>query len=185
MPILKKEPDIYPENLLDAGATDPPEKAWFVMYTLARQEKKLMRQLHTDHIFHYGPVIANRTRSPQGRIRVSFVPVFTGYVFVLATENERYDVVSSGCVSRCIPVTNPEEFRNDLRRIRHMLETGTDVRVETTPVVGRRAIIRRGAMVGLTGTVSKVDNHHRLTVLVNFMQQGASVQIDEADVEFT
>ena len=40
-----------------------------------------------------------------------------------------------------------------------------------------------GAMAGLRGTISKVHSQHRLTVVVNFMQQGASILVDEADVE--
>ena len=50
-------------------------------------------------------------------------------------------------------------------------------------MIGRPAVIRSGAMVGLKGTVTRVDKQHRLTILVNFMQQGASVLVDEADIE--
>ena len=44
-------------------------------------------------------------------------------------------------------------------------------------------MVKTGAMKGLKGTITKVNSQHRLTVLVNFMQQGASVIVDEADVE--
>lgn len=76
-----------------------------------------------------------------------------------------------------------EELVADLQKIRLMLINGTEARPEPRPVVGRTAMIRRGAMAGLKGTVTKVNNEHRLTVLVTFMQQGASVIVDEADVE--
>jgi hypothetical protein len=38
-------------------------------------------------------------------------------------------------------------------------------------------------MTGLRGTITKVHAQHRLTVMVNFMQQGASILVDEADVD--
>ena len=41
----------------------------------------------------------------------------------------------------------------------------------------------RGAMAGMRGVVTRIDNAHRLTVIVNFMQQGASMLVDEADVD--
>jgi len=182
MPILEKEPDIFPDNLLDQGAPDTDSK-WFAMYTLARHEKEFMRMLRPLNIGHYGPMVQQRKRSPAGRIRTSYVPLFTGYVFIRGDEVDRHNAVSTGCISRCLPVTESEELIEDLRRIRMMLEKGSDVRPEPKPLVGRAAVVKRGAMAGLKGTITKVDNQHRLTVLVNFMQQGASVVVDEADVD--
>ena len=64
-----------------------------------------------------------------------------------------------------------------------MVIAGSEVRPEPKPLVGRMAIVRNGAMKGLKGTITKTLSQHRLTVLVNFMQQGASVIVDEADIE--
>ncbi|MDA1231814.1 MAG: antitermination protein NusG [Planctomycetota bacterium] len=182
MPILAKEPDMFPEGLLEqAGAG--PDDSWFAMYTLARQEKELMRKLRPLKIAHYGPMIAQRKRSPAGRIRTSYVPLFTGYVFVRCDEVGRHDAVSTGCISRCLSVAESEELIADLRCIRQLVTVGSDIRPEPKPVIGRAAIVKTGAMKGLRGTVTKALNQHRLTILVNFMHQGASVIVDEADVE--
>lgn len=182
MPILAKEPDMFPESLLDQPA-DSLDDSWFAMYTLARQEKELMRKLRPLNIAHYGPMIQQRKRSPQGRIRTSFVPLFTGYVFIRGDEVARHNAVSTGCISRCLPVTEQEELIDDLRRVRQLLLTGEEVRPEPKPLVGRMAMVKNGAMKGLKGTITKTLSQHRLTVFVNFMQQGASVIVDEADVE--
>jgi len=182
MPILAKEPDMFPESLLDQPVGDKDD-AWFAMYTLARQEKELMRKLRPLNIAHYGPMIAQRKRSPAGRIRTSYVPLFTGYVFVRCDEVGRHDAVSTGCISRCLTVTESEELIEDLRRIRQLVTVGSDVRPEPKPLVGRAAVVKTGPMKGLRGTITKALNQHRLTILVTFMQQGASVIVDEADVE--
>lgn len=182
MPILAQEPDIFPDSLLDKPA-DSLDDSWFAMYTLARQEKELMRKLRPLKIAHYGPMIQQRKRSPQGRIRTSYVPLFTGYVFVRGDEVARHDAVSTGCISRCLPVTEHEELIEDLRRIRQLVITGAEVHPEPVPLVGRTCVVRNGAMKGLKGTITKTLNQHRLTIMVNFMQQGASVIVDEADVE--
>lgn len=183
MPILAREPDLYPADLFSDKIVTPQDESWFAMYTMARREKELMRQLREQRITHYGPLVANRTRSPAGRIRTSWVPLFSGYVFVRGDEIQRHDAVSTGCISRCIRVNESELLVTDLHRIRLLIERGDDVRSEPRPVVGRTAVIRRGALAGLRGIVTKMNTGHRLTVMVNFMQQGASMTIDEADIE--
>ena len=104
MPILKSEPDCYPENLFDK-----PDEAipWWACYTRARQEKQLMRTLRKAEIGHYAPIISRRYRSPAGRLRESYLPQFANYVFVYGDEMARYAAVCSGSVSRTIAVTQP------------------------------------------------------------------------------
>ena len=48
--------------------------------------------------------------------------------------------------------------------------------VELDDLADLRERLRKAcAAAGLKGTITKVHNQHRLTVLVNFMQQGASI----------
>ena len=182
MPILAHEPDLFPEDLLEKET--PSDLQWFAMYTLSRREKELMRQLRAKKIAHYGPLVEQRKRSPAGRIRTSYVPLFPGYVFVCGREQERYEAIASGCISKCLEITEPSQFVADLRRIRQLLIVGEDVRPEPKPLIGKAAIVKSGAMAGAKGIVTHSHSQHRLTILVKFMQQGASVVIDEADLEF-
>ncbi|MFY9254899.1 MAG: UpxY family transcription antiterminator [Fuerstiella sp.] len=185
MPILGQEPDLYPEELLTSPEIIVPDGNWFAFYTLSRREKELMRRLRVQKIAHYGPMIPHRTRSPQGRIRTSYVPLFSGYVFVCGTEEDRYNTVATGCISKCINVTEPEILVRDLQKIRMLEEHGVDLKAEVRPVVGQRARIVRGPLKEreLVGTITKVNSQHRLTIVVNFLQQGASIMVDEADLE--
>lgn len=185
MPILDEEPDLYPVELLDSPEIVVPGGEWYAIYTLSRREKELMRRLRVQKIAHYGPMVPRRTRSPKGRVRTSFVPLFTGYVFVYGTEEDRYNTVATGCISKCLSVTEPEILVNDLARIRLLAQHGEDIQAETRPVVGQKARIVRGPLKEreLVGTISQVNSQHRLTIVVNFLQQGASITVDEADIE--
>lgn len=185
MPILDQEPDLFPDNLLELPTDSNPESAWYAIYTLSRREKDLMRRLRAQKIAHYGPLVAKRTRSPKGRIRTSYVPLFTGYVFVCGTEEDRYNTVATGCVSKCIDVTEPEQLITDLRQIRKLEEFGEDLQSEIRPAIGQLARIVRGPLKDkeLVGTITKINSQHRLTIMVNFLQQGASITVDEADLE--
>lgn len=183
MPILAREPDIFPDNLLDERTPCPDGNRWYVIHTLSRREKELMRRLKSHQIAYYSPLSVSRKRSPAGRIRTSYLPLFRGYVFLLGTEEDRHCAVTTGCVANCLEVSDAEQLVTDLRRIQVLNHEGADIRPEPKPAIGSRAIVTSGPMTGVEGTVTKVHSQHRLTVLVSFMQQGASVTIDEADVE--
>jgi transcriptional antiterminator RfaH len=55
--------------------------------------------------------------------------------------------------------------------------------VESQLAPGRRVRIRHGALAGLEGTVLKRRDETRLVVSVDFIQQGASIQIDDSQLE--
>ena len=83
MPILAPEPEIYPENLLDCPDVGHEEnRGWWVVHTRPRQEKALARRLAAADIANYVPQVERRYRSPGGRKRVSYAPLFHVYSFV-------------------------------------------------------------------------------------------------------
>src|SRR5687768_9707026 len=120
MPILSKEVDLFPSDLLDRleiqtiGLTTN----WYALYTVSRREKQLMRKLLQLNIAFYGPVIERRYRSPNGRVRTSYQPLFSNYVFVHGDCGQRYASLTTNCVSRCYEVPNGRELVEDLRSIK-------------------------------------------------------------------
>jgi transcription antitermination factor NusG len=185
MPILPREPDIFPEDVLAEAhwAQRPPEAKWWALYTLPRREKDLVRRLRNMTISHYSPMIARRTRSPGGRVRTSYVPLFSGYVFVLGCDEERHRAVTTNCVSRCLEVPNGERLAHDLRQVRRLIDSGAPLTPEARIEPGHRVRIRAGSLIGLEGTVVKRRGTARLLVVVEFLQRGASVQLDDYQVE--
>ncbi len=194
MPILKPEPDIWPLDVLDVsedmaamlGSSEPtPEdpNAWWALYTLARFEKKLMRQLHEEKIAYFGPTIERRKRSPQGRIRVSMEPLFPNYVFMRGDAEHRYRAVCTGSVSRWMPVPNPLELVTDLKQIRELILTGAPLTPEAKLEPGQKVRVKSGIFKGFEGTVIRREKEVRLLVSVRYMGRGASVALDDCQVE--
>lgn len=181
MPILSAELDINPSNLLEEDST--LSAAWWAMYTLPRHEKKLMRCLVDTDVSFYAPIIKRRYRSPNGRLRTSHQPLFSSYVFVCGDEMQRYRAVSTGCVSRWLPVVNVPEFVEDLRQIRGLIAQDAPLSPESRLEPGQRVRIRNGAFAGYEGVIVRREKEVRLQVFVRFMDQGVSVLLDDCQAD--
>ena len=177
MPILSEEPDLYPQTLLDQS---PPEadRRWFALYTKARQEKSLARELLHRRIPFYLPLV-KKTSISRGRKRVSRVPLFAGYVFLFGAEEDRVQSLATNRISRVLPVEHPEQLVFDLRQLRRLIAAEAPLTIESRLAPGRRVRVRQGAFAGLEGIVLKRRAETRLLVSINFLQQGASVEIDD------
>jgi transcription antitermination factor NusG len=181
MPLLKQETDLFPRTLLDDSLAG--QSPWWVMYTMSRQEKKLMRQLESLEIPFYGPTIARRYRAPNGRLRTSIEPLFTNYVFVCGEEAARYKAVCTGSVSRWMPVSDPNELIADLRQIRDLIATNAPLAPEARIEPGQRVRVRSGPFKGFEGIVLRRENQIRLLISVRYMGQGASVALDDCQLD--
>jgi transcriptional antiterminator RfaH len=184
MPILPSEPDVYPAELFDRF--DPNEAQpgqWWAMYTMARREKELARRLRGLEIAFYSPLVHKRVRSPSGRVRDSYVPLFASYVFVYGNELQRHQAFSTNCISRCLSVPDGAQLVRDLRQIRQLIELDAPLTIEARIEPGRRVRVRSGSMAGLEGTVVKRRGKDWLVVAVEFLQQGASILLEDFQVE--
>jgi transcription antitermination factor NusG len=142
-----------------------------------------MRRLYKSGISFYGPVIEKQHRSPAGRSRTSFVPLFPNYVFLHGDEVDRYEAICTGCVSQHVEVTNTAALFDDLRRIHELIQVGETLVHEPEIPVGTRVRVMSGALEGQVGTIIERRGKQRLLVAVDFLQQGASVELESLDVE--
>ncbi len=183
MPILPQEPDIWPENLFAEEAVNTDAGTWWALHTLPRREKDLMRRLRRMEIPFYGPMVKRRSRSPGGRSRTSYVPLFAGYVFLFGSEEQRYQSLTTNCVSRCLEVRDGRQLAQDLSQIRQLISSEAPLTPEARIEAGMRIRVRSGPLMGLEGVVIKRRGAERLLVVVHFLQQGASVQLEDYQVE--
>ncbi len=185
MPILPKETDVFPADLLTDSSLRlvVPEISWWAAYTMSRREKELMRRLHAMEVGFYCPLIPKRNRAPSGRIRTSYVPLFHGYVFFSGDDESRQMALSTQCISRTIPVVDPQQLVRDLHQIQQLVASGIPLSPESRIQPGSKVRVKSGPLMGVEGTVAKRHTGDRLIVAVSFLQQGASVVIDDFSVE--
>jgi len=191
MPILPGQPDHYPPGLLEALATkqgtggfDLAQNAvWFAFYTLSRREKDLMRRLGAAGIPFYAPLIRRRTRSQGGGTRTAHIPLFPGYVFAHVDEDQRRSALQTNTIARCIPIPESDALIQDLWSIQRLVATAAPLTPEARIGAGDRVRVRSGPLRGLEGFVIRRGGGERLLIAVRFLNQGASVELEDFDVE--
>jgi len=184
MPLLERETDIFPANLFDLEnlGTDP-DQCWWAIYTLARREKDLMRRLAAKEVPFYGPVLTRRNKSPGGRMRTSFVPLFPSYVFVYGTNEQRYEAMTTNCVARYVEVVDGAGLTRDLRQFFQLIEAGAPLLPEDQLQPGMRVRVKSGRLSGIEGVVIRREGTSRLLVSVEFLQKGASLLLHDLEFE--
>ena len=178
MPVLRKEPSLYPELLLDSSSWQEGDRRWMVLYTKPRQEKALSRELFRQQIPFYLPLV-KKTLQYQSRKVSSHTPLFSGYVFLYASESERVRTLATNRVLRTLQVDDPERLVCDLRQLRQLIASDAPLTVESRLAPGNRVRVRKGPFAGIEGLVLRRRGHTHLLVSINFIQRGASVEIED------
>ena len=181
MPILPHEPDCHPSNLLEDD--DCFRENWWLFYTRSRQEKQLMRRLRDFEVSHYAPQIPHRKRSPAGRVRTTYSPLFNNYVFMCGSEEQRYRSVCTGCIVKNEPITDVGQFVTDLRQIYKLVNCGAPLTVESRLEAGEQVRVRSGSFARYEGVVIHRAQETRSLVSVQFMDQGVSVKLEDCQLE--
>ena len=182
MPILAAEPSLFPENLLDDFVDEGLDRRWWAVYTKSRQEKSLARQLLGMEIPFYLPLIP-KTNLIRGRRITSRIPLFGSYMFMFANEAERFQALSTERIVQLLPAANTQEIASDLQNVRTLINSGAPLTLESRLEIGRRVRVKSGSLMGLEGVILSRRGEDRLLVGVRFLQQGASVLIQDFQVE--
>ena len=171
MPILKREPDAFPESVFEMS--DP----WWVAHLKSRQEKVLARYLREHDVPFYLPQMEKRIRR-SGRTFVSYLPLFAGYVFFRGGRDERLSALKSNVVVNVLEPQDQEEIATELRQLRQLQLS--EAQLVPHPFVGPGdvVLITEGAFEGYRGVVLKEKGVARLVVSVSFIRQSVALDID-------
>lgn len=184
MPILRREPDLFPDDFLGRPEVgSETERVWWAVHTLPRREKALVRRLRVLDVWHYLPQREHRFRSPKGRNRVSYVPLFPGYLFIYGSDSQRQQAVDTGCLARILHVLDGAKLTADLRQIKLLTDSGLPLTPEATLEPGVAVRVTSGPFHGFEGRLLKRHSGDQLLVLVNYLQQGISISLGNWEVE--
>ena len=171
MPILKREPDVFPDSIFEMTAP------WWVAHLRSRQEKVLARYLRERRIPFYLPQMEKRTRR-AGRTLVSWLPLFSGYLFFRGARDAKQEALKSNVIVNLLEPPDQAGFASELEQL-HKLQLA-NVQLVPHPFVsaGDTVLITEGAFEGYRGVVLKEKGVRRLVVSVSFIRQSVALDID-------
>jgi len=164
-----------------SGLADAP---WWVAHTRSRHEKSLADELAQIGVFCYLPLCQRVTRSrATRRVSRSIVPVFPGYLFFVADEEQRYRALRTNHIARTLPVTNRAALIAQLRQVDLALRSGEPITRSGKLAEGERLRLVAGALMGLEGVVTRWKSRVRIVLNVEILGQSAVVEVDADLVE--
>lgn len=166
-------------------ASTPPSAAhWYALYTNARHEKVVAKQLEERRIETFLPLYRSWHRWKDRRKQVELA-LFPSYVFVRIEEQQKLpvlkvpgavQVVSFNGKMAALPEREIEALRNALEN---------EIYAEPCPYlkVGRKVRVVRGPMEGAEGVLSRKKDKCRVVISVDVLMRSVAVEVDGTDLE--
>lgn len=173
MPILKREPDIFPEHLFELPGDSFP---WWVAHLRSRQEKLAAREAAARGVPFYLPQREQRQRR-HGRVRISHLPLFTGYLFFRGDLDQRLEVLKTNLCVRILNVEDQGALQHDLRQIHSLQARGLPLVPHPELTIGNDVRVTEGPFAGLSGRVIQEKGKYRFVVAVRFIHRFVSVEL--------
>lgn len=161
-----------------------PQPRWYAVYTTARHEKVVARQLGDRSVETFLPLYRSVNRWKDRRKLVESA-LFPSYVFVrIAIENRLRILQVPGVVSivgsngrfAALPDQEITSLRNGLEN---------EVYAEPHPYlqIGRKVRIVRGPMAGAEGILMRKKDKYRVVISLDVLMRSVAVELDGSDLE--
>ncbi len=151
------------------------EKAWWVVYTKPRCEKKLAFFSGKKNINYYLP-LKESVKSYKYREVTFTKPLFPGYIFVKCNLKEKRDLLLTGYLVNFLKVDNEKELIEQLQQIYKGSQLGIDFRLVDFIEEGTKVEMIKGPFVGLTGVVKDFKNVNEILMQINILRKSVAVK---------
>ena len=166
------------------GVANSSDPQWVAVYTVARHEKAVARQLEERRIETFLPLYRSLHRWKDRRKEVELA-LFPSYVFVRIAARNKLPVLQVPGVVSIVTFNGemaalPEQDINALRN-------GLDHQVCAEPCpylkVGKRVRVVRGPMAGAEGILSRKKDKYRFVISVDVLMRSVALEVDASDLE--
>jgi transcription antitermination factor NusG len=142
-------------------------KNWYVLQTKPRNEKVVLSQIEQKNIEVYVP-FTEKIRIWSDRKKKIQVPLFSGYVFIHANEEERVRAVSNtiGAIRYIFFQSRPAVVSDrEIELIKNSLLEPEKISIEETKIrKGDPILVTHGLFKGMKGYVNEFRGNYKLTV---------------------
>lgn len=172
MPILRRENEIFPEDLFEMPTADAP---WEIAHLRSRHEKVVARLLFDDRKPFYLPQIEQKV-TRGGRTFVSHLPMFPGYIFVRRVAGLRETLRRTSAIANMIPVPDQAQLSAELLQIRQLAARGAVFTPQAALAPGDTVRVTAGPFSGYVGLVTEERGSARLIVSVSILRKQLAVE---------
>jgi len=162
----------------------PSESRWVAVYTVARHEKAVARQLEERNIETFLPLYRSVHRWKDRKKEVELA-LFPSNVFVRISTTHKLQVLQVPGVVHIV-VFNGEMAALPEQEI-EALRNGLDNQLCAEPCpylrVGKRVLVIRGPMAGAEGILSRKKDKYRVVISVHVLMRSVAVEVDITDLE--
>jgi transcription antitermination factor NusG len=111
-------------------------------------------------------------------LRSFFSPLFTGYVFCVATPPLASTLRQNRYVANLLAVVDQAQLIQQLRQIRLALDAGDELEVLPYLEVGKPVRVSQGPLKGLEGVISRIKGKTRIVINVDMIRESVAVEVD-------
>jgi transcription antitermination factor NusG len=185
LPLVDSLPEASLGALRGGDAPHPSLEAlaWFAVWTRSRHEARVFAQLEGKGIEAFLPTITRWSRWKDRKKRIDW-PLFPGYCFTRIDPAESLSVLKCAGVVKLVsfegkPAPIPVQQLDDIRTL-----VTSELKYDPCPLIteGDRVVVVSGPLRGVAGRLLRKGSHARLVLNVDLIGQGASVEVDAADV---
>jgi transcription antitermination factor NusG len=165
------------------------DKAWYVVYTNPRAEKKLSRLLKKYKIENYLPLISEK-RKWSDRFKLVESPCFKSYIFVyIEFWRERVNVLQLPGSHHFVfakgkPATVDIEILDELRKMLKMRSESVEVRENDALTTGKLVKVIKGPLAGHDLEVEKRKNKVAVFLRFPLMNQVVILEVKIEDISW-
>jgi transcription antitermination factor NusG len=171
-------------TLLPAPVLEPSVPQWNAIYTCARHEKYVAKQLEERSIDHFLPLYRSWHTWKDRRKQVELA-LFPSYVFVHISVQTRLRVLQLEGVVHLVtfngqPAALPEL---EIEALRNGLEQKIYAEPHPYLTVGRKVRVRRGPLLGTEGILIRWKDKLRVVISLEVLMRSVAVEVDAADLD--
>lgn len=188
--------DVFPSGLLlgldhqensrqehfNHDSAAPDLGSWWVAHTLPRQEKAVAASLLGREVAFYVPLVTRKSIT-RGRTRLAQIPLFPGYVFLFGDDEDRLSALKTNRLLTVQRVPDGEQLRGQLLRLSELIAAGAPLVRESRLIAGERVRVKSGPFRDNEGIVLRRNGKTELLISIDFLQQGAALEIEDCLLE--
>ena len=169
-------------NLLELTTAEYSEnKSWMIIHTKSRREKKIAQYCNSMDIKYYLPLETRIKNYGRKKVQTT-LPLFPGYLFCLANEKERYQLLLTHHIANILKVSNHLELLEDIKKIFIAESADYSLRPCELHIEGIKARIKTGPLSGIEGIVSRLRGKDCIVLNVNIINRATAVYLNRADI---